>query len=74
MPIPEYYKNIRRASFNSGGDCDSFALRQETGSLCSYVEFMMKATPRLLAKGFIGRSIDEFKRLSEIGQSLNPQI
>jgi hypothetical protein len=27
----------------------------------------MRVTPSLLAKGFIGRSVDEFKRLSVIG-------
>ena len=32
----------------------------------------MRLTPALLARGFIGRSIDEFKRLSVIGMHSTP--
>jgi hypothetical protein len=32
----------------------------------------MRVIPSLQAKGFIGRSIDEFKRLSVIGISTKP--
>jgi hypothetical protein len=32
----------------------------------------MRVTPNLLSKGFLGRSLDEFKRLSVIGTSPSP--
>ena len=34
---------------------------------CNQQQPTMRVTPSLLAKGFIGRSVDELKRLSVIG-------